>query len=301
MEDRIENILSLIRGAAEGSLQAWESLSREICQAIWSSCRLLTGDDDQARQAYVVVEQALRADNFRRLRAYNGGSRVESFIALVVREVLSEQIVGFFVQGKEAQGWVAFLQFYQKDLDRIIGRRLSGSDQIEARRDAYQDICLALIEGNYRRLKAYQGKGSFSGYVLHVVDRLLIDIIRKTSPRRRNSAGEGGLLRLVSSDCLEQVASPEPSPEHAMLEDEAVLLLDAATKVVRNALINLAVDEQLYMQIALSSDRGMPAREIARLMQYPVTEVYKIRQRVMVRLEKELYRHPDVKNWLASV
>jgi len=222
-------------------------------------------------------------------------------VALVTRDILSERVSNFFRQGDDARGWNAFQQFYRSDIERLIRRRLSGPLQEDARGDAYQDICLALVEGQYRRLKAYEGKGSFSGFVLHIVDRLLIDIIRKTNPRRRDSGADGTPPRLVSEDELDDLPSPDPSPEMTLLDHEAGRLLDAAAKVLRGALSELPVDEQLYLRIALSTDTGPPAREIARLMQYPVEEIYKIKRRVMARLEKEIEAHPDVKNWLASV
>ena len=145
------------------------------------------------------------------------------------------------------------------------------------------------------------GKGSFSGFVLHVVDRLLIDLIRKSNPRRRDPEAEKTHLRLVSTDDVLDMPSQDPSPERIVLNNEAERLLDAAAKVLRSSMAKLSVEEQLYMRIALSADSALPAREIAGLMQYPVDEVYKLKRRVMQRLERELEVHPDVKNWLSSV
>lgn len=70
----------------------------------------------------------------------------------------------------------------------MILRRLPGKSHEDARADGYQEVCLALIENDYRRLKAYSGEGSFTGFVLHTVDRLVIDFIRSLSARRRAPA-----------------------------------------------------------------------------------------------------------------
>ena len=291
----------LIRDLQGGDPQAWDRFRQRAAKTVWAVCRLLTQDETSARDAFVLVEQALQADDFRKLRPYDGSSRLETFVALVTRDILSHRIPQLFRQDQDSQGWAAFERFYQADIERIIRRRLSGADQEDARRDAYQDICLALISSRYRRLKAFEGKGSFSGFVLHMVDRLLIDIIRKTNPRIRNPDAKAPHLRLVSTTELEDAPSPAPTPETAVLDEEADRLLRAAITVLQGALSGIPHDEQMYMRIALSADAPLPARAIARLMQVPVDEVYKLKRRVMWRLEKEISAHPDVKNWLASV
>ena len=53
------------------------------------------------------------------------------------------------------------------------------------RATAYQEVCLKLIEDDFRRIRAYGGRGSFTGYILTVVDRILIDLVRRELPRRR--------------------------------------------------------------------------------------------------------------------
>ena len=43
----------------------------------------------------------------------------------------------------------------------------------------------ALIENGYRRILAYDGQGSFGGFVLRIVNNLCVDRLRKDVPRRR--------------------------------------------------------------------------------------------------------------------
>jgi RNA polymerase primary sigma factor len=49
-------------------------------------------------------------------------------------------------------------------------------------------VCLKLIENDFRRIRSYRGRGSFTGYILTVVDRILIDLVRRETPRRRMPA-----------------------------------------------------------------------------------------------------------------
>jgi RNA polymerase primary sigma factor len=87
-----------------------------------------------------------------------------------------------------SRGWSAFERFFNADIRRLMLRRLPGQAYEDARADGYQEVCVALIDNDYRRLKAYSGEGSFTGFVLHMVDRLIIDFIRSFSARRRPPA-----------------------------------------------------------------------------------------------------------------
>jgi RNA polymerase primary sigma factor len=133
------------------------------------------------------VLAALRADGFRRLAAYDGRSRLATFIELFARDQLARRLLEL-LREDAARGWRAFEGFFQADMRRIIQRRLPGVGNDDVRRDAYQEICVALIADDYRRLKAYAGAGSFTGFVLHTIDRVLVDFIRTFSKRRRMPA-----------------------------------------------------------------------------------------------------------------
>ena len=285
---------ALIRDVLDAKPQAWGRFVHRVADAVWTSCRLLTGDDAGARDAFTEVMGALRADGFRRLRAYNGSSRIETFVALVTRDVLAERLLRLFQAHSASDGWAAFERFFAADINRIINRRLPGADRADLRQDAYQDICVALIADDYRRLKAYRGIGSFTGFVLHMVDRLLIDFIRSTMPLGRQRV-EAQVTE------WEDIPSDQPSPEDTLLEREDDRLLSLASEVLREAAAALSETERLYLHIALGSGEPIPAREVARLMCRPVEEVYKLKQRVMTRLRETLDKHPAVKMWKASV
>jgi RNA polymerase primary sigma factor len=64
------------------------------------------------------------------------------------------------------------------------------------RDDIYQEICLKFVEDDYRRIRAYDGLGSFAGFILTVAERLLIDLIRRDAPRRRLPAAVARLSQL---------------------------------------------------------------------------------------------------------
>ncbi|HLN25437.1 MAG TPA: sigma-70 family RNA polymerase sigma factor [Patescibacteria group bacterium] len=285
---------ALVRDVLDAKPQAWDRLVQRSADSIWTACRLLTGDDAEARTAFAEVIAGLRADGFRRLRPYDGSSRIETFVALVTRELLAERLMRLFQPGCGDAGWTAFERVFGPDITRIIARRLPGAEREDLRRDAYQEICLAVIADDYRRLKAYRGTGSFTGFVLQMVDRLLIDFIRRALPRRP-AADPTPLPE------WDDIRSPEPSAEAALVEREDERLLALAVDVLRHAAEALSETERLYLHIALGSGEAIPAREVARLMRRPVEEVYKLKQRVMTRLRDSLEKNPTVKLWRASV
>lgn len=187
---------ALVAAAAAGERAATEPLLRRIADTIWTACRLLTREEADARQAFAEVAAQLQADRFRRLQAYRSGSSLDTFIALVTRELLAQRLVRL-LQDDAGRGWRAFEHFFQADFQRLIRRRLPGLQHEEARRDAYQEICVALLDKECRRLKAHSGSGSFAGFVLQTVDRLLVDFIRSFSLRRRAPAA---ITRLEALD-----------------------------------------------------------------------------------------------------
>ena len=332
---------------------------KDISAVVWTGCRLLTGEEEEGREAFIEVMALLRADRFARLGGFTGRGALDAFVALIVRDLLAERMLRLLWSDRE-KGWRAFERFFEGDILRLIRRHLPGSANQDARRDAYQDVCVALIDADYRRLKAYSGSGSFAGFVLRTVDRLLIDIVRKNAPRRRLPAAvarqgvldrevyrlvfwnripqradilaahlHGGLdrppeiaeivaalarvavhaptgqeaVRLVplEAGCGDLAAAGDSSPEEQLFQAEREEELAAALDVLTRAIATLPASERFYLTIALGGAQHPPSREIARLMQRPVEEIYKLKQRVLKRLRDALAEDSAVKSWRASV
>lgn len=359
----------VVQAVLAGDPAAVERFLRAIADTVWTACRRLTRDDEEAREAYAAVCADLSADGFDRLRSYDGRSRLLTFVALVSRDLLARRLLRL-LQEDTQRGWRAFEAFFQADIVRLIQRRLPGAAHEETRRDAYQEICIALIADDHRRLKSYGGSGSFGGFVLHMVDRLLIDFIRSFSARRRAPAAIARLptleqeifrrvhwqgiaadataltrslaesvkpppsvesvaaalaqvqralpsgygsaasapARLVSLADAPELADDSPvagpsiaSPEEIAIEHEAVSLQSTAVSLLHDVAVALPAAEQLYIEIALGGAEPLPAREVARLMQRPVEEVYKLKQRVLKHLKEALEDHEAIKKWRASV
>lgn len=215
----------LVGAALAGDRGAAQRLVRRMADTVWTACRLL-GDEDTARAAFTEAIAALAADGFARLRPYDGRSRLEIFVALLSRDILAQRMLRRFHDDAHA-GWTLFQRFFQPDLQRLILRRLPGAQRQDLRRDAYQEICLALIEEDYRRIKAYNGSGSFTGFILHMVDRLLIDFVRSIGSRRRLPAAIKR-LPMLEQEIFRQIHWQGAATDVATLTGLLAMRLDPA-------------------------------------------------------------------------
>jgi RNA polymerase primary sigma factor len=354
--------LTLVRAVLARDAHATESFLRRIGDVVWRVCRLLTGDEAAARDAFTQVLAGLRADQFARLRNYDGRSRLETYITAAARDLLAQRVLRL-LRTEPRKGWIAFEKLYANDIRRVILRRLPGQQYEETRKDAYQEICAAFVADDYRRLSSFNGTGSFSGFVLHAADRLLIDFIRTFRSRRRMpaaiarlSALDQAVFRLVYwhekptdarqlADALhgfdpipgtdevaaslarlhallpqgyapvsqatrvtsltdadaEQADRDGLSPEESLIVQDDERRIAAAAEALKAVAAELPEADRIYIRIVLSSTEPLPARDIAKLMERPVAEVYKLKQRVLKQLKAELEGRDAVKNWLASV
>ena len=150
--------------------------------SIWPVIVTLVGER-AAEKTFLNVIAALKANGYARLKPYDGRSRLSTFLTLLSRDLLAENIARAFSLEPD-KAWRVFDRLFGRDIRQRIRRRFPRAD--EARQmDLYQDVTIKLLEQNFRRIRAFTGRGSFSGYILVTVDRILIDILRQEAPRRR--------------------------------------------------------------------------------------------------------------------
>jgi RNA polymerase primary sigma factor len=174
----------LLGAALRGDAGAAATLTRAVADLVWTACLRVTQDRAETEAAFRDVMAALRADGFARLKGFDGRARVRVYTTLVVRDLLSERVVKLLALNANT-GWRAFEAFFSDDMRRIILRNLPGKDHQQNREDAYQSVCEALLKNDLQRLRAYSGRGSPSGFILHVIENLVIDYVRTILPRRR--------------------------------------------------------------------------------------------------------------------
>jgi RNA polymerase primary sigma factor len=350
--------LALVKAVVAGDSAAAQRFLDATSATLWSVVVKLEGDGADGEAAFLAVIEALKADGYARLKAFDGQGRLSTFLAIAARDILADRLARSFVEAPR-KSWARFELFFGSDIRRRVVQRFPREVSSGRRDDAYQEICLKFIEDDYRRIRSYDGLGSFTGYILTVAERILIDLVRRDAPRRRlpmavsrlapldqdifvaivwnahpadadrlamtmrgrferdpdaaeirqamerlakvgplaPASGRSEMVSLdTSGDDEEGFAVPDPgaTPEEQLLEAEEERTRSALLAEVKAAAANLPADERLYLQIVFSATDPLPAREIARSMQLPVEEVYRLKQRtqrwltdIAARLEKK--------------
>jgi len=187
--------LSLVGAVLAGDATAAARFIECVSPTLWSAVACLEGGGADGEAAFLHVVASLKADGYSRLKAFDGRARLSTYLALVARDILAERLARRFSDAPD-EAWSRFARFFERDIRRRVSQRFPRDAAVSTQDDAYQEICLKLIEDDYRRIRAYGGRGSFIGYVLTTVDRLLIDLVRRDSPRRRLPAAVARLSAL---------------------------------------------------------------------------------------------------------
>ncbi|MBI5260966.1 MAG: sigma-70 family RNA polymerase sigma factor [Bradyrhizobium sp.] len=195
---RTDQDAELLEAALRGEAAAAANLTRALADLAWAACLRVTRGGADTEAAFREVMAALRADSFARLKGFDGRARMRVYAALVVRDLLSERVVKLLALNADT-GWRSFEAFFAEDIRRIIQRNLPGKDHQQNREDAYQAVCEALLKNDLQKLRAYSGRGSPSGFILQVVENLVVDYVRTIVPRRRLPASIQRLSTLDQS------------------------------------------------------------------------------------------------------
>ncbi len=356
--------LAMLRAVFAHAPDAWALFVRQCQGDVYTACRMAF-PDNEAKDVFVQIMAQLRADDFALLRAFDGRATISAYLRLVLRDVLSARVARLLSENPE-RGWRAFEHFFKRDLQRIIARYFPAAGDGED--DIYNDIAAALIENGYRRILAYDGQGSFGGFVLRVVNNLCVDLLRKDVPRRRlpaaiqrlppaeqevfrqlywescpehqlaaalrackvelgkeamatavatvraalprdfGTADDNHRPRLVAlpgstdgRDGDSELPDERPTPEDAVIAQQDEAALEQATGALKVAIARLPQEIRLYLQYVMSGDGDLPARDIARLMARPVTDIYRLRQQADRMLRQALSENSAVKNLRMSV
>jgi RNA polymerase primary sigma factor len=337
--------LALVKAVVAGDPAAAQQFLDAVSGTLWSVVVTLEGDGADGETAFLGIIEALKANGYARLKAFDGRGRLATYLAIAARDILADRLARSFVEAPR-NSWARFERFFGADIRRRVAQRFPREANSGHRDDAYQEVCLKFIEDDYRRIRAYDGLGSFTGYILTVAERILIDLLRRDAPRRRLPAAVARLSQLdqdiyaaiiwnahpVDADrlamtmrgrfekdpdaaqirqAMERLAQLGPlvpagasvrsrmvsldgsgdgddalavpdhgaTPEEQLLEAEEERTRNELLEAVKAAAGELPADERLYLQIVCSASDPLPAREIARTMQLPVEEIYRLKQR----------------------
>lgn len=197
--------IELVAAALTGNADSVARFIREISGVVWAGCLALSSYEGEARDWFIEVMAQFRSSGFAPFRDYDGRSSLKTFTALVVRELHC----GKFLQSLDSdpvKAWQLFEQLFEADIKRQIQQRTSSSISGDLSHDLYQVVCLAFIDENYRRIRAYSGKGSFAGYILRCAENIIRDQIRRNVLRRRRLPAEIEHLGEIDREVFKLIA-----------------------------------------------------------------------------------------------
>ncbi len=178
-----------MRSVLSGDESAWNRFVIATADTVYCAATSIF-PADQSEQEALILFQLLRADDFAAIRPFDGRSSLNAFVALKAVDLLSDRIMSRFPVDSEA-AWMAFERFFGPEIRRFVNCRFRlppGSSVFEdgtTTDDKYQDVCEKLIENDYSRIRKYDGKGSFTGYIRKLVRNLCEDLHRAMAGRRR--------------------------------------------------------------------------------------------------------------------
>jgi RNA polymerase primary sigma factor len=187
--------LALVKAVVAGDAGAAQQFLQAVSDTLWSAVVKLEGEGAESEAAFLDVVDALKAGGYERLKMFDGRSRLSVYLAISVRDILADRLARSFVEAPR-RSWARFERYFGTDIRRRVAQRFPREINSGQRDDAYQEICLKFIEDDYRRIRAYDGLGSFTGYILTIAERILIDLVRRDAPRRRLPAAIARLSQL---------------------------------------------------------------------------------------------------------
>jgi hypothetical protein len=181
----------LVERLLRGDVEARSAFEERISSSITSACAVRSVDARSAREAEHDIWTAFRAENYSWLGKWDGRGSLLVFVTLEVGNQLVHRIPPLLRSNPE-KGFLAFLGVFGKSIRKEIAKR----EKRQADRDEiFQAICEELWkqhakeekrDGPCWRLKSFEEPGNFFSFVMVIVNRLLIDILR----------GEIGRIRL---------------------------------------------------------------------------------------------------------
>jgi hypothetical protein len=112
---------------------------------------------------------------------------------------------------------------------------------------------------------------------------VLATVTPSEQPLSEGVNGEGAELRDLA-----------PDPEDALMISETETAFESLLSSLTEVITTFPAEEQAYLKIFLSAATPLPAREIARLMARPATEVYQLKTKVMRRLAGFAEEHKNL-------
>src|SRR6266436_6202047 len=141
---------------------AWREFVDHYSPDVWKLCESVCSESE-CDAAFVECWKALRANDDLLLRRFDGRSSLRTYLLHVGADLLAARLRELLRTNPE-RAWEAFEHFFRKEIFQMIFRVVGSSQRLQAlgssAEDVYQDLAIELGVDGFRRLRAYDGRGS---------------------------------------------------------------------------------------------------------------------------------------------
>ena len=175
----------------------------------------------------------------------------------------------------DKKAWDHFVDRFSALIYHGVSRTLqhsSGDFSQEAAADLAQSVFVRLHEGNYRKLRQFEGKCSLATWIRMISVRTTIDYLRRNKPYLSLQGETDAETTLVAT-----LRDEGSSAEQRMEEKEAQHLLSEIVKL-------LTPRERLFVELYYT--RELPLRQVADIMNSSMGAIYTMKNRIREKLRK---------------
>ncbi|MDJ0874501.1 MAG: sigma-70 family RNA polymerase sigma factor [Desulfobacterales bacterium] len=233
--------------------------SSAILQKIEAVCKRHFADENEQNGSFVFIIDSLRADNFRRLRAYKGKSQLTTYIYSLVNTLIVDYRRKIYGRRRIPAG-VTKLGKWAEAVYRLVCWQKFSFD------DAYDFLQVEdLFEGPYEQyLKA----------ILPI----------REAPCRENPAFQS--LDRETSGASENPHDPDANPLEALIDKLDHARRGKALKIIRATTTALAQEDQLLIRLVYAS--GQPVSSVAKMIGLSASSARRRLKRLLNQYREQL-------------
>ncbi len=233
--------------------------SREILQKIETICKRHFANENEQNESFVFIIDSLKADNFRRLRAYKGKSQLTTYIYSLVNKIVVDYRRKTYGRRRIPAG-VAKLGKWAEAVYRLVCWQKFTFD------DAYDFL---LVEDLFN--------GPYEQYLKAIVP------IRE-APCRENPSFQS--LDEEVSGASENPHNPDANPLEALIDKLDHNRRGKALKIIQATTTAFSQEDQLLIRLVYASEQ--PVTSVAKMIGRSVSSVRRRLKRLLNQYREQL-------------
>ncbi|MGD9114955.1 MAG: sigma-70 family RNA polymerase sigma factor [Desulfobacterales bacterium] len=233
--------------------------SGDILEKIEAVCKRHFSNENDQNESYVFILDSLKANNFKRLRAYKGKSKLTTYLYSLINSLIIDFRRKRYGRRRIPAG-VAKLGTWAEAVYRLVCWQKFSFD------DAYDFL---QIEGLF--------EGPYNQYLKEIAP------IRK-APCRENPAFQS--INEVSSNSLQSMNSANSNPLEFLIGKLDHKRRIKALKIIRETTAELSQEDQLLVRLVYGSEQ--PVKTAANIIGFSASSARRRLKRLLMRYRERL-------------